>query len=136
MLHRWVQIEGDIVSGAGRGRTMKIPTLNLQPENELIPKNGVYVTRVSLEGGPSMNAVTNIGTRPTFNETGLTIETFVLNENVPEDVNNARLSFLHRLRDERKFNSADALRHQIGLDTDRAQKFFRRLSHHEQIGSN
>jgi riboflavin kinase / FMN adenylyltransferase len=136
MLRRWVEIEGSIVSGAGRGRTMKVPTLNLQPENELVPKNGVYVTRVSLDGGPSMNAVTNIGIRPTFNETGVTIETFVLSDSVPENVTKARLSFLHRLRDERKFDSADALRQQIGLDSHRALTLFRRLSRHEQIGSN
>src|SRR5437868_4161684 len=41
LLGRWIEIEGKLVSGAGRGRTMKVPTLNLQPDNELIPKNGV-----------------------------------------------------------------------------------------------
>src|SRR5262249_16732189 len=69
---RWIQIEGGIVSGAGRGRTMQVPTLNLKPENELIPKTGVYVTLVSLDGGPLLKAVTNVGFRPTFNETSLT----------------------------------------------------------------
>jgi riboflavin kinase/FMN adenylyltransferase len=115
---------------------MKVPTLNLEPDNELIPRNGVYVSRISLEAGPLMDAVTNIGTRPTFNETGTTIETFVIADKVPENVNKARLSFLYRLRDERKFDSPDALRQQIGVDTQRAAKFFRRLRHHEQIHSN
>src|SRR5438094_27655 len=45
LLGRWIEIEGEIVSGAGRGRTMQVPTLNLKPDNELIPKNGVYVSR-------------------------------------------------------------------------------------------
>ena len=84
LLGRWINIEGTIVSGAGRGRTMKVPTLNLQPENELIPQRGVYVSRIALDGGPVMDAVTNVGIRPTFDESSLTIETFVLNAPVPD----------------------------------------------------
>src|SRR6185295_14467972 len=78
LLGRWIEIEGSIVSGAGRGRTMKVPTLNLKPENQLIPKMGVYVSRIALDGGSFMEAITNIGMRPTFGETDLTVETFVL----------------------------------------------------------
>src|SRR6185369_11514379 len=127
LLGRWIQIEGEIVSGAGRGRTMKVPTLNLAPENELIPKVGVYVSRISLDGGPFMEAVTNVGFRPTFDQTDLTIETFVLKGVVPENVGKARLDFIYRLRDEKKFASPDALREQIAVDVKRAQKFFRLL---------
>jgi len=128
LLGRWIEIEGKIVSGAGRGRTMQVPTLNLQAENELIPKVGVYVTRVSLDGSTFMNAVTNVGFRPTFNEEGLTIETFVLDSVVPENATKARVVFLYRLRDEKKFGSPDELRKQIGVDVNRAQKFFRMLN--------
>jgi len=127
LLGRWVEIEGKIVSGAGRGRTMKIPTLNLEPENELIPNGGVYITRIALDGGSLRDAVTNIGTRPTFNETSQTIETFVLNAPVPEEVSEARLAFLYRLRDEKKFDSPEELRAQIAVDVRRAQQFFRML---------
>jgi riboflavin kinase/FMN adenylyltransferase len=127
LLGRWVEIQGRIVSGAGRGRTMKIPTLNLEPENELIPNGGVYITRIALDGGSFRNAVTNIGTRPTFNETSQTIETFVLNAPVPEEVSEARLAFLYRLRDEKKFDSPEDLRAQIAIDVRRAQQFFRML---------
>jgi len=101
--------------------------LNLEPENELIPRVGVYVTRISLDNGVFMDGVTNVGFRPTFGETQLTIETFVLNQPVPESPRKARLDFLYRLRDERKFGSADELREQIALDVQRAQKFFRVL---------
>lgn len=128
LLGRWSEIEGRIVSGAGRGRTMQTPTLNLDPENELIPRQGVYVTRISLDGGPYLDAVTNIGTRPTFNETSLTIETFVLRGHIPETVSGARLAFLRRLRDEKKFASAEDLRAQIGLDVRRAARLFRSLN--------
>jgi riboflavin kinase / FMN adenylyltransferase len=127
LLGRWIQIEGEIVSGAGRGRTMQVPTLNLAPANELIPKVGVYVSRISLDGGPYMEAVTNVGFRPTFDQTDLTIETFVLKGVVPEEVRRARLDFIYRLRDERKFASPAALRDQIALDVKRTQKFFRFL---------
>jgi len=128
LLGRWIEIEGKLVSGAGRGRTMHVPTLNLESENELIPKMGVYVTRISLDDGSSMDAVTNIGVRPTFNESNLTIETFVLNKAVPAGAERARLAFLHRLRDEIKFASAEALRQQIAVDVQRAEKFFRMLN--------
>jgi riboflavin kinase/FMN adenylyltransferase len=127
LLGRWVELEGNIVSGAGRGRTMEFPTLNLEPENELIPRVGVYVTRMALDNQRFMDAVTNVGFRPTFNETRLTIETFVLDRTMPEKTSHARLQFLYRLRDEKKFPSPDQLRNQIAIDVERAQKFFRLL---------
>src|SRR4030095_3107645 len=116
LLGRWIQLEGTIVSGVGRGRTMRVPTLNLEPENELIPRVGVYVTRISLDRGPFMTAVTNVGVRPTFNKTRMTIETFALKGSVPDAAAKLRLEFLYRLRDEKKFQSADELRAQIALD--------------------
>jgi riboflavin kinase/FMN adenylyltransferase len=128
LLGRWLQIEGKIVAGAGRGRSMQVPTVNLQSDNELIPKMGVYVTRISLDDRPFRDAVTNIGVRPTFNESNLTIETFVLNGTVSAGAERARLDFLHRLRDEKKFPSPEALRQQIALDVRRAQKFLRTVA--------
>jgi riboflavin kinase / FMN adenylyltransferase len=127
LLGRWVQLEGDLVGGAGRGRSVTVPTLNLDSANELLPKMGVYVTRISLDGRPFMDSVTNIGVRPTFGENDLTVETFVLTGQVPEDAAAARVEFLWRLRDEMKFESPEALRKQIGTDVDRAKKFFRLL---------
>jgi riboflavin kinase / FMN adenylyltransferase len=132
LLGRWIRIEGKIVTGAGRGRTMKVPTLNLEPKNELIPRVGVYVARISLDDGGFMNAVTNIGYRPTFGENHLTIETFVLIDRVTENPVNAQLELLYRLRDERKFPSPDELRKQIAVDVQRTQKFFRLLQRGER----
>jgi riboflavin kinase/FMN adenylyltransferase len=127
LLGRWLQIDGKIVSGAGRGRTMNSPTLNLDPQNELIPKIGVYVTRISLDDGPFLNAVTNVGFRPTFEERDLTIETYVLTGPVSHTPTKARLQFLYRLRDEQRFESLDKLRTQIAVDVKRSQKFFKLL---------
>jgi len=125
LLGRWVELEGKLVGGAGRGRSVTVPTLNLESENELIPKNGVYITRISVDGLPFMYSVTNIGVRPTFNEKQVTIETFVLTDTVPANALTARIDFLRRLRDEVRFESPEALRAQIMKDVKRAEKFFR-----------
>jgi len=127
LLGRWFEIEGRIVSGAGRGRQVTVPTLNLAPENELLPKRGVYVTRISLDDAGYLDSVTNIGVRPTFSETSLSIETFVLDGLVPLNAARARVQFLHRIRDEMRFDSAGLLAEQIGRDVRTAAKFFRLL---------
>jgi riboflavin kinase/FMN adenylyltransferase len=130
LLGRWFEIEGQIVSGAGRGRNVTVPTLNLDPANELLPAFGVYVTRISLDGGPFLDAVSNIGVRPTFGENIPTIETFVLGNAVPS-ARTARLQFLHRIREEKRFDSSELLARQIGRDVQATLKFFRRLIHLE-----
>jgi riboflavin kinase/FMN adenylyltransferase len=122
-LGRWFEIEGRIVSGAGRGRKVTVPTLNLSPANELLPKNGVYVSRISL-GGDFQEAVTNIGVRPTFNESALTIETFVLQSQGQFDSHHASLQFLHRIRNEKRFDSPQDLATQIQRDVHIASRFF------------
>jgi riboflavin kinase/FMN adenylyltransferase len=130
LLGRWFEIEGQIVSGAGRGRKVTVPTLNLDPANELLPAFGVYVSRISLDGGRYLDAVSNVGVRPTFDEHTPTIETFVLRDAVPA-ARTARLQFLHRIREERRFDSPELLARQIGLDVEAALKFFRRLENME-----
>jgi len=126
LLGRWFEIEGPIVSGAGRGRKVTVPTLNLDPTNELLPGFGVYATRISLDGGAYLDAVTNIGIRPTFHEETPTIETFVLKGPVSE-ARTARLQFLRRIRDEKRFDSPELLARQIGIDIQFTMKYFRRL---------
>jgi len=126
LLGRWYEIEGPIVSGAGRGRKVTVPTLNVDPTNELLPGFGVYATRISLDGGAYLDAVTNIGIRPTFHEDTPTIETFVLRDPVSE-ARTARLQFLRRIRDEKRFDSPELLARQIGIDIQFTLKYFRRL---------
>ena len=126
-LGRWFEIEGDIVSGAGRGRKLAAPTLNLSPVNELLPKDGVYVSRIALDGGRFLNAITNIGMRPTFDESERTIETFVLRSPELVVVETARLRFLHRIRDEKRFESPQDLAAQIQRDVRTASRFFQLL---------
>jgi len=126
LLGRWFELEGRIVEGDGRGRSVTVPTLNLEPENELVPRPGVYITRTASGDEPSTDSITNIGTRPTFGGGAQTIETFVL-QGVAGEPTTSRLQFLRRIRDEQKFDSPLLLREQIGRDVQAAMTFFRRL---------
>ncbi len=132
LLERPYAISGEIVSGHGIGSKQTVPTLNLRTEAQVIPARGVYITRTSQtnETGSARrwNSITNIGTRPTFgNDEALTIETFLLDplEGAPPE--RIRLEFLRRVRDERKFESPEALKAQILRDVGRAKAYFRRL---------
>ena len=127
LLGRWFEIEGRIAAGAGRGRNVTVPTLNLEPDNELVPSTGVYITKTAMDGGTFVDSITNIGTRPTFDGNSQTIETFVLDAPVPATTARVRLQFLKRVRDERRFDSAELLREQIGRDVQAAKRFFRML---------
>ncbi len=127
MLGRCYEMEGNVVAGAGRGRDVTVPTINMQPDNEAIPRNGVYLTRIAPDGGPYQAAVTNVGVRPTFGETERTVETHILDGTAPMAGNHPRLRFLRRLRDERKFAGPEELLDQIQRDIATAHKFFRRF---------
>jgi riboflavin kinase/FMN adenylyltransferase len=126
LLGRYYSLQGRVVSGAGLGRTVLFPTLNLEAQNEILPGNGVYAT-LACFNGETHEAVTNVGTRPTLSGTGLSIETHLLQHTPEAPPVNLDLQFLHRLRDERKFASVDELREQIGKDIQRARRFFRLL---------
>jgi riboflavin kinase/FMN adenylyltransferase len=100
-----------------------VPTLNLKTAQELLPKLGVYATETFLRG-KTYKSATNVGMRPTFEGKKITIETHVLDfdENLTDGPMEVR--FLTRLRDERKFPGAEALREQILEDVQNARKFF------------
>jgi phosphoribosyl 1,2-cyclic phosphate phosphodiesterase len=128
LLGRPFVLTGEVVSGAGRGRTITFPTLNLKPEQELLPGRGVYITRTVLEGEPnSHRSVTNVGMRPTFNGTGLTVETHLLDYSGNFAPKRIEIRFWKKLRDEKKFAGADELKAQIVKDVATANSFFARL---------
>jgi riboflavin kinase/FMN adenylyltransferase len=121
-------IDGTVVEGDRRGRTIGFPTANLQSDNELLPPHGVYATTLTIDGVIHAS-VTNIGVRPTVAASGApTIETHLFD--FGRDIYGARvrLSFVSRLRDERTFPSLDALRAQIDADCGDARMLFDRLS--------
>ncbi len=121
-------IGGTVVHGAHRGRELGFPTANIETPNELVPPHGVYATFLNV-GGVVHPSVTNVGVRPTFgDQPAVTVETHVLGE--PGDLYGKEvwLSFVQRLRDERRFPDVDALREQIAADLRRARRLFDRLS--------
>ncbi len=124
MLGRPYGIEGRIVRGAQRGRTIGFPTANMQTVNRMMPKSGVYVS-ASLIEGKWLRSITNVGVRPTFgNDLEPSIETYVIDWDGDLYGDVIRVRFLHRIRDEKKFNGIDELKSQIGKDVDRARKFY------------
>jgi riboflavin kinase/FMN adenylyltransferase len=129
LLERPYSLEGEVVSGHGIGHKQTVPTLNLRPTAEVLPKTGVYITCTDdLDSRRRWQSVTNIGYRPTFdNDPALSIETFLLEPMGGESPRRIRVSFLWRVRDERKFESPEALKAQILRDVGQAKAYFRRL---------
>jgi riboflavin kinase/FMN adenylyltransferase len=121
-------VDGTVMQGDQRGRTIGFPTANLCTENELLPPHGVYATTVRM-AGVVRASVTNIGTRPTVDDSGrTTVETHIFNSDRDLYGSSIRVGFVQRLRDERRFESLDALKAQIAVDCDHARALFDRLS--------
>jgi riboflavin kinase/FMN adenylyltransferase len=129
LLERPYWIEGTIVRGFGIGSKQTVPTINLDTPAEVIPARGVYITRThDLENGRRWPSITNIGHRPTFDGQSQTIETFLLSPLEGDTPEHIRLDFLRHVREERKFESPEALKQQIMRDVSRAQAWFRRTA--------
>jgi riboflavin kinase/FMN adenylyltransferase len=130
LLMRPYALEGEVVSGHGVGAQKTVPTLNLATPCEVLPKRGVYITRTTdLDDNRNWESVTNIGYRPTFGgDDRLSIETFLLQILAGHSPRSIRVDFLWRLRDERKFESPEALKAQILQDVARARSYFRRVA--------
>jgi len=128
LLGRPFVLTGAVVSGTGTGSKFTFPTLNLVPEQELLPARGVYITRTCFPGDSrSHRSVTNIGMRPTFNGNALTVETHLLDFSGEIPAKRMEVRFWKRLRQERKFSGPEELRQQIARDIDSANRFFNRL---------
>jgi riboflavin kinase/FMN adenylyltransferase len=128
--------------GRGIGSRLTVPTINFAAYDGLVPAAGVYVTRMQVAAGlpdelcPDelcFDAVTNVGTRPTFTDASFAIESHLLDFRPPDfpieltETTPLRLTFLARLRDERQWPSPEALREQIGRDVQAARRYLRRL---------
>lgn len=124
LLGRPFAVEGLVVRGAGRGRTLGIPTANLESENETLPGRGVYAAVASLPQRLPWNAVVNVGRRPTFGGGETTVEAHLLDFDQDLYGERLRLEFHHRLREERAFPGKDGLLVQIRADIDRARQLF------------
>jgi riboflavin kinase/FMN adenylyltransferase len=118
--------------GRGYGSKYTVPTINLSRYEELVPSNGVYVTRTRVSE-EVFDSVTNVGNRPTFGVESFAVESHLLNFHPLEVTSETEVEihFLQRLRDEIKFPSVDALREQIGKDVKKAQRYFHLLKSRE-----
>jgi riboflavin kinase/FMN adenylyltransferase len=126
LLGRSFSIRSAPASGRGYGTKYAVPTINLAPDAELLPAHGVYITTLKIAGERVFRGVTNIGNRPTFGADSFAVETHLfnfeaieLNESTPLE-----MTFLQRLRPERRFDSPEALRVQIGVDVKQALRYF------------
>jgi riboflavin kinase/FMN adenylyltransferase len=128
LLGRPFVLTGEVVKGTGTGRRFTFPTLNLSAEQGLLPGRGVYITRTCLDGERrSHRSVTNIGMRPTFDGSALSVETHLLDAQLTTAPKSMEVRFWNRLRDEKKFSGPEELRAQIARDIESANKFFSRL---------
>jgi riboflavin kinase/FMN adenylyltransferase len=121
LLGRYHFLRGPVVRGRERGRTIGFPTANLASETECIPPDGVYATRVILDDG-AYPAITNIGMRPTFSETERSIEAHIFDFTRDLYGTRIKLELIERIRAERKFDNADALKAQIALDLSKVRE--------------
>ena len=113
-------LTGEVVPGRGLGRTIGVPTANVQvPDGILLPKNGVYACNVHVDGHNYV-AVTNIGSRPTVNGHHVTVEPWLLDFEGDLYGKQLMLSFCAYLRPEKKFDSLEALQAQIQQDAEKA----------------
>jgi riboflavin kinase/FMN adenylyltransferase len=125
LLGRIFSITGAPGRGRGYGHKYTVPTINLSRYDDLVPGNGVYLTRTRVDS-KIFNSVTNVGLRPTFGDESFAIETHLLNFH-PLDVTaqtEVEISFLKWQRPEIKFPSIDDLKAQIGKDVKKAQRYF------------
>ncbi|MBM3791130.1 MAG: riboflavin biosynthesis protein RibF [Acidobacteria bacterium] len=128
LLGRPYALDGEVVRGNAVGTGIRVPTANMRSVNELVPRRGVYVTVMTIDG-EKHRGVTNIGVRPTIAAgqapPAPSIETHLLDFEQDIYGKPVSLEFLHRLRDERRFPGTDALVAQIRGDIARARRYFR-----------
>jgi riboflavin kinase/FMN adenylyltransferase len=129
LLGRPFSIQATAARGRGYGSKYTVPTINLNRYEELVPRDGVYITQTRV-GAECFNSVTNVGNRPTFGSDSFAVETHLLNFHPLELTADTEIeiSFLSRVRDEIKFGSVEELRQQIQRDIARAERYFRLMA--------
>jgi riboflavin kinase/FMN adenylyltransferase len=125
LLGRPYSIEGEVDHGVSRGRALGAPTANLRLPGKLLPPDGVYLTRATIDGGEPLPAIANLGTSPTFGPGERRLEVHFLNFTGDLYGHRVRVRFERFLRHEMRFPSAEALSRQIRSDIARAERHFR-----------
>jgi riboflavin kinase / FMN adenylyltransferase len=121
LLGRPYTLSGTVAHGAGRGRTLGFPTANLVATRPVLVAAGVYACMAELAGRKE-RAVVNVGIRPTFGETTLAVEAYLLDFAADIYGQTMTLTFVSRIREERRFPSVERLKAQIEADVGEAQR--------------
>ena len=124
LLGRPYAVNGRVARGDQRGRTIGFPTLNIPVRRYRSALRGVYAVRVAGLEEQELDAVANIGTRPTVDGRGVVLEVHVFDWGGDAYGRCVDVSFVAKIRDERKFDTFDALKDQIGRDSARAREMF------------
>lgn len=119
LLGHWWTVNGRVIEGDKRGRTIGFPTANMTLQESLVPAHGVYAVRVTLEGRPAgepLEGVANVGRRPTFGDAGILLEVHLFD--FDEDIygQHQAVELVGFIRRERKFDGIDTLKEQIAKD--------------------
>ena len=118
------EIEGYVIHGAQRGRKMGFPTINIEPNDSILPRIGVYAATVEIDG-QLFNAIANIGTRPTVNGESVLLEAHILNFNKDLYGKRLRVKLVTFIRPEIRFNSMNELKDQIVLDVQTVKRILK-----------
>ncbi|VAV87848.1 FMN adenylyltransferase / Riboflavin kinase [hydrothermal vent metagenome] len=124
-LGHWWHVEGHVLRGDQRGRTINFPTANLPMEGYIKPRLGVYAVRVMVDSGPAKgiwNGVANVGKRPTFNKDDLVLEAHIFDFDFDIYEQSIRVEFVDFIRPEQKFDGLESLKAQIEKDSQVAHK--------------
>lgn len=123
------QIDGTVVEGMKLGQSIGFPTANILISHpyKLLPKDGVYVCSIEVSG-KRYNGMLNIGFNPTVSGKGWSFEVNIFDFDRDIYGEKARVEFLKRIRDEKKYNSLEALKQQIQLDLEFSLAYFKQKS--------
>lgn len=127
---------GTVVGGVQEGRKLGFPTANIQvaDTHKLIPASGVYAVTARLENSSEeRQAMMNIGTRPTFSGKALTLETHILHFAADLYGRQLAVSFVRRIREERRFISTEALRRQLQRDEQEVEQLFSEMKEKDVV---
>jgi riboflavin kinase/FMN adenylyltransferase len=126
MLGRYHFVSGRVVAGQGRGRKLGFPTANISSQTEVVPSNGIYATLITVRSR-RWPSVSSVGVNPTFGEGPRTVESFIFDFESDIYGEAAKLSFVKRIRDEKKFANVEDLIAEMHGDVDRAKAIFKEL---------
>jgi len=124
-LGHWWHIEGEVLKGDQRGRTIDFPTANLSMYNYIKPRLGVYAVRVMMGEGENLKTyqgVANVGKRPTFDKEDVNLEVHIFDFDQEIYGQTIKVELVDFIRPEQKFDGLDALKNQIAQDGEKAKK--------------